>query len=209
MTTESYSEDSVRKISMIIELLNQIINALDGFRKDYTKKFNFSKLMDFLNLPKSEIDDIIYLILNYQEKFNSVFKNYLIKKKVIDGKIYLIAEEKSKLHLIPKKPSYSVPTTIKIKKYHAHILSDIIYVFKYIKRGKGFTANSNCNDLINSLKDLKKIHPYFFEIYENGLIYPSKLGIKLGELVLSYNKSNKEFTSIKIDNYKIMVISDK
>ena len=52
-------------------------------------------------------------------------------------------------------------------------------------------------------------YPYFFEMYQNGLVYPSKFGMKLGELVLSFNKSNKELTNLKLDSYIVEVISDE
>ncbi|MFX1315418.1 MAG: hypothetical protein ACFE9T_06105 [Promethearchaeota archaeon] len=205
MTTESFFGEYGQEIRRIIDLLNCIIDELEGFRENYTKKFNFSKLMDYLSVPKSEIDQIIYLILNFQDKFNGVFNNYLLKKKVVDGKLYLVTEEKPKVQLIPCK----IPKIIRIKKSHINMLSDIIYVFKYVKRGKGFTIDSNCFDLLNKLKELNKQYPYFFKIYQNGLVYPSKFGIKLGDLVLSFNKSNKELTNLNLDNNIIEVISDE
>ena len=77
-------------------LLNQIIDILADFKRDYTKKFNFSKLSRYLNIPNSEIDNIVSLLLNFQEKFENVFLNYHLKKKIQDNQIYLTVEKRKK-----------------------------------------------------------------------------------------------------------------
>jgi len=205
MTTEPHSKDfNNRDRKKIIDILNYVIDALAGFRDNYTKKFNFTKLMEYLKVPKSEIDDIIYLILNFQDKFNDVFKNHVLEKKVIGGNLYLRAE--------PKKPNQRlifIPEVIKIRHSVLPIFSDLIYLFKYVKRGKGFDIKKNGTDLLKRIKELQEEHPYLFEINGNGLIYPSELGLKFGELILSFSKNNKEFRDIKIDNYSFKVIDDE
>jgi len=205
MTTESLSKDLTnRDRKKVIDTLNYIIDALEGFREDYTKKFNFTKLMEYLKVPKSEIDDIIYLILNFQDKFNDVFKNHILKKRINNGSLYFRAEPKK-----PKQRLIFIPEVIEIKHSVLPIVSDLIYLFKYVKRGKGFDITKNGTDLLKRIKELQEEHPYLFEVKENGLIYPSELGLKFGELILSFSKNNKEFRDIKIDNYSFKVIQDE
>jgi hypothetical protein len=88
------------------------------------------------------------------------------------------------------------------------LINDIVYTFKFVKRGKGFDIAKNCSALISNLKKVKSEHPYLFESHGNGAIYPSKLGLKLGELIISYNKSNKDIKTIEIDNYTFIIKSD-
>lgn len=185
-------------------MLNYVLAALEGFRDDYTKKFNFTRLMEYLKVPKSEIDGIIYLILNFQEKFNDVFKNHVLKKKINDGKLYLITEKnKIDTYQIP------IPEEIRIKKAYLPIISDLVYLFKFVKRGKGFDIESNGIELLRKIKEIHKEYPYLFEEKENGLIYPSELGLKFGELILSFNKNNKEIRDVTINNYSFKVIHDE
>jgi len=205
MTTESLSKDFAnRDRKKIIDTLNYVIDALEGFREDYTKKFNFTKLMEYLKVPKSEIESIIYLILNFQEKFNDVFKNHVLKKKINNGNLYLRAE--------PKKPDQRpifIPEVIEIKHSVLPIVSDLIYLFKYVKRGKGFDIKKNGTDLLKNIKNLQEEHPYLFEVKESGLIYSSELGLNFGQLLLSFNKNNREFTDLTVDNYSFKVIHDE
>ncbi|MFX1320789.1 MAG: hypothetical protein ACFFAQ_04005 [Promethearchaeota archaeon] len=206
MTTESYSKDFTnRNNKKIIDTLNYIVNALEGFRNDYTKKFNFTKLMEYLNIAKSEIDDIFNLILNFQDKFNDVFNNHVLKKKINNGNLYLIAEKKK----ISVQKDIHIPEIINIKQSDLPIFSDLIYLFKFVKRGKGFEIESNRTDLLRNLKKLWQKYPYLFEEKENGLIYPSELGLKFGELILSFSKNNKEITDVTIDTYSLKVIQNE
>ena len=78
-------------------------------------------------------------------------------------------------------------------------------MFKFVKRGKGFNVEANCTELLSNIKELWNYHPYFFEKHESGLMYPSKFGLKLGELILSYNKSGKVIDSMHLDNHIILV----
>jgi len=191
-----------RNDKTIINTLNQIIGALEGFKDNYSKRFNFGRLMEHLKVPKTEIDDLIYLLLNFQEMFNDIFKDYLLKKKIENGTLYLITEKK-KNAIIP------IPAIITIRRSTLPLFSDLIYLFKYVKRGKGFNLKSNGTDLLRKIKAIQKEYPYLFEVRENGLIYPSELGLKFGEIILSYNKSNKEFADIVIDNHTFKVINDE
>jgi len=88
------------------------------------------------------------------------------------------------------------------------LFNDIIYVFKFVKRGKGFDIYQNGSELLVNLKQLKVEHPYLFESKGNGIIYPSELGLNLGELIISYNKSNREIKKLTVDNFTFIVEKD-
>ena len=186
-----------------LQIINQTIESLGNFEDNYDKKFNFSELARRLNIPNTEIDEFIYLILNFQEKFENVFLTYRLKKKIENGTIYLTVE-KREIDSIPIRP----PEIITFSPSQVQLLNDIIYTFKHVKRGKGFDIAKNGTELSSNLKQLNSEHPYLFEIKSNGLIYPSLFGSKLGDLIISYNKGNKELTEITIDNHKVLVINN-
>ncbi len=192
------SNKSVRFISVI----TRVVKILEKFTNYYEKRLNFTKLAGYLNLNPSEIDEVIILILTFQELFTRTFDTYIVKKKIIDNQIFLITE--------PKKCSQSIiPKKIKLSSKNFNLLSDIIYMFKFVKRGNGFDVKTNGTELSSSIKELWNYHPYFFEVNENGLIYPSEFGLKLGELILSYKKSGKVIESIPLDNHIILVEKNK
>ena len=184
-----------------LQIINQTIESLGKFEGNYDKKFNFSELVRRLNIPNTEVDEFIYLLLNFQEKFESVFLTYRLKKKIENGTIYLTVE-KREIDSIPIRP----PEIITFSPSQIQLLNDIIYTFKHVKRGKGFDIAKNGTELSSNLKQLRSEHPYLFETKSNGLIYPSPFGSKLGGLIISYNKGNRELTEITIDNHKVLVV---
>jgi len=191
---DSYNSETSHRIT--IQFLNQIIDILNKYKENYEKKLNFTRLMQQLKIPTSEIDEFVYLILNFQETFENVFKEYRIQKKRQNDQVYLIVEKKIK---------DNNPRTIKISTSHLRLFNDIIYTFKFVKRGKGFDTTKNGSELLTNLKELKIKHPYLFEVHANRVIYPSELGLKFGGLIISYNKSNKDIKKIEIDNYTFIV----
>jgi hypothetical protein len=195
-----YNKEQFRKT---LKVLNQIIDSIGKFEDHYDKKFNFSKLIQLLNIPNSEIDEIIYLILNFQEKFEDVFKKYQLKKYRKNNQVYLITERKQENEKI------EIPPTIYISNSHIKLLNDIIYIFKNVKRGQGFNIDKNGSELLAKVKELQNSHPYLFKSKMNGVVYPSNLGLKLGETIISYNKSNKELNNVIIDKHRIMVMKDR
>lgn len=199
ISSDYYNKEQFQKILLV---LNQIVDYLGKFEDHYEKKFNFSKLAQLLKIPNSVIDEIIYLLLNFQEKFEIVFNEYKLHKYRVNNHIYLITERRC------ENKKSEIPDKINIFQLQLTLLNDIIYVFKHIKRGKGFDLIQNGSALLGKLKQLKEAHPYLFESKENGLVYPSELGLKLGEIVISYNKSNKKLEEVNIDNHVIKVKRD-
>ncbi|GAG82405.1 unnamed protein product, partial [marine sediment metagenome] len=162
--------------------ITRVVKILEKFVGNYEKRLNFTKLSHLLHLTPTEVDEIITLIMSFQELFSTTFNKYSIKKEIKDNQIFLITEPKKTFHYIPNK--------IKLSSEDCNLLNDIIYMFKFVKRGNGFDVKANGTELLSNIKELWNYHPYFFEEHENGL-YPSEFGLKLGELILSYRKSGK------------------
>jgi len=188
------------KNSKIMSVIARIVTVLEKFAGNYGKRLNFTKLARLLNLNPSEVDEIIVLILSFQELFRTTFDEYSIKKEIKDNQIFLITEPKKNNHYIPKK--------IKLSTDNFNLLNDLVYMFKFVKRGKGFDVKTNGSELLSSIKELWNYHPYFFEEHEKGL-YPSEFGLKLGELILSYKKSGKKIEFITLDDHRIQVDNHK
>ena len=87
-------QNSYYNLAEIFKVINHVIEALGEFKNHYDKKFNFSELSKYLSIPKAEIENIISIILNFQEKYDNVFQEYHLKKRIENDKIYLIAERK-------------------------------------------------------------------------------------------------------------------
>ncbi len=181
------SQDFLRK-------LHQIVGALGEFKNYYHKKLNFSKLVTFLKLEDVDKDELIYLILRFQEQFNEVFKDHTLTRKIKSGQTYLVPEKK--LHNYQEK-ILMIPETVRVCKKNSKILSDVTYLFKYVERGKGFDLDTTTN-LIENIKLLRQEHPYFFVKNGNNLVYPSQIALELGNMIQAYNKSNKVLKTIKL-----------
>ena len=208
MTLTSSSSNSEKKSKVAhqntIRLLHQIINYLTEFEHHYIKKFNVSKLAGLLGLSNGDIDEIVTLLLNFQEIFTGVFSHYHLKKVRTGNQLYLVCIKKEGI----ASKEIEIPEIVRFSTSQLKLFNDIIYVFKFVKRGKGFDVLHNGSDLLTNLKQLKAEHPYLFKSHENGIIYPSEFGLKLGELIISYNKSNKEISKLTVGNSTIEVLKD-
>ncbi len=194
-------QDSIKisdfKNGKVVRILTRVVKMLEKFANNYEKRFNFTKLAQYLKLGPLEVDKIIGLILSFQELFTKTFNTYLIRRKIIDNQLFLITERKIINNTIPNKINLSLNDF--------NLLSDITYMFKFVKRGKGFNVKANGTELLSNIKELWNYYPYFFEEHETGIMYPSEFGLKLGELILSYNKSGKNIESMHLDKHIIMV----
>ncbi|MFX1395151.1 MAG: hypothetical protein ACFFAH_16505 [Promethearchaeota archaeon] len=207
MTIDFSVKGSQSHIRKFLGVINQIINAIGEFEGHYDKKFNFSKLTKLLKIPASEINHIISLILNFQDKFERVFSEYKLKKKEINGQIYFITEKKASPMTNKTLENNNTTTVIEksLSKAHSNLLNDIIYVFKHIERGKGFNLSDKTTELLRNVKELYRIHPYLFQKNGNNLLYPSDIALKLGDAILSYMKSGKNINTMTINNYNFII----
>ena len=176
--------------------LHQIIDVLEKFSTNYEKRLNFEKLTQHLKLNSSEADDILSILLDFQDLFHHTLKGYYLQKKIVNNQLYLIPEKEDALSPIPKK--------IRINKAHINLLNDIIYLFKFVKKGKGFDVDTNGTDLLSNIKELCDYYPFLFQ-HQNGFLYPSEFGLKVGELLLSYKKSNRTIDVLQLGDCEVRV----
>jgi len=194
------SSEETLQFRKVCQIVDQIINILNQFQDKYSKKFNFSKLVQYLNIPESESYEFLNLIFSFQNLFEGTFKKYQIRSKKEGSIIYLIAE---------RKEEYLTPTNVQLSNRHAEFFNDLIYTFKSINRGKGFDIkNTNDVEFLNNIEEIRSKHPYLFQSKGNGLIYPSKVGLDLGNLIISYNKSNQKVETFKVDDYIFEVVNE-
>ena len=180
-----------------MNMLIKVVKILEKFTDNYEKRLNVTRLAGYLRLTPIEVDEVLSMILTFQDLFNTTFSEYKIKKEINDNQIFLITELRGLSNPIPKKINLSLED--------CNLLSDVIYMFKFVKRGNGFDIKTNGTELLSNIKELWNYHPYFFEQNENGFMYPSEFGIKLGELILSYKKSSKVIETIQLNGHSIMV----
>ena len=188
--------------SVKIKQLNQILSALEMFQVRKNSLFNLDKLAEYLKLSASELDAVLEVIFRFQKLFDYVFEGYILCKKWKNNKTYLILKQKSKV----KDGSVLELKEIEIDRDQVKLLSDIVYFFQRVKIGKGFDLKRNGTELSRKVKELKKAHPYFFESKGNGLVYPSKLAVDAGNLILSYDRSKKAVSKLQIGEYFVKIV---
>jgi len=185
-----------------IKQLNQILSALEKFEVRKDSLFSLDKLADYLDLSTSELDAFLEIIFRFQKLFDCVFEGSFLCKKWKNDKNYLILKPKSEV----KDGSVLELKEIEIDRDQIKLLSDIVYFFRRVKIGKGFDLKKNGTELSRKVKELKKAHPYFFESKGNDLVYPSKLAIEAGNLILSYDRSKKSVSKIQIGEYFVKIV---
>ena len=199
LTTDSALSSSEERIQFkkVCQIVDQIINILNEFQGKYHKKFNFSKLIQYLNIPELESYEFLNIIFRFQDLFENVFKDYQIRSKREGNTTYLITK---------RKDEYLTPVHIQLSNRETEFFNDVIYTFKSINRGKGFDIKNTNAEFLNKLRLLRSKYPYLFQSNGNGLIYPSNLGLDLGNLIISYNRSNQKIDSFKVKNYVFEVV---
>lgn len=181
-----------------IEILGQVVIALKSFQGKYDKKFNFSKLSRYFQLSESDVHYLATFLINFQDEFKeftNIFKEHELSIKHENGNLYITAKRKKD----------EIPELIKVKKEHSGWLSDLIYTFQHVKKGKGFNLTNKNMEIMKKINILLREHPYFFEKNGSNMIYPSRLGSELGNAILSCKKLNKELETIKIQEHEIRV----
>lgn len=185
-----------------IQLLYQIIEILKKFQDHPNSYFNYSKLIHCLKINPKEGKELLDIIFQFQEIFHSILKESILIQKSKNNTLYLTLADRSELFDYKTLEIHE----IQLNKEQTNLLSDIIYYFQHVKIGKGFNIRYNTSVLIQSVKNLQKIHPYFFEHRGNGLIYPTQLAVTLGNQIRSHNRGNRPLTKLTIDNYIIKFI---
>ncbi len=189
-----------------LKKINIIINALEAYKGNYNKKFNFEKLIESLSIPISEREDVLEIILKFQHLFQSTLRNHKLIPYKINNSLYFITENyKDGQVIIREEENIRKKKEIILDQKDLNNLNNMIYIFKHVNRGKAFNLEKKNSDLIKNIKRFLKIYPDLFCTSEINQIYPSKLGIELGEIINSYFKCNRIFEDIVIENYKIRV----
>jgi len=182
--------------------LHKIVSALERFQTRKNSLFSLNKLANYLNLSERDLEEMIELVLRFQNLFNSVLSDFILCKKWRNDKSYLILKPKSDVAY----QNLSDLKEVEINKTQMNLLSDVIYYFQHVKIGKGFNIYRNKTELSKKVKQLYRSHSYFFEHRGNGLIYPSKLAVEAGKLIQSYNRSKKTISKLQIEDFIIQIV---
>jgi len=186
-----------------ITRLNHVLLALEKFQTRKNSLFSLDKLAEYLKLSASELEEVLELIFRFQRLFSSTFEGCVLCQKWKNGKSFLVLKAKSEV----KSEFKDLETKeIEIARDQVKLLSDIAFYFQRVKIGKGFDLKRNGTELSRKVKKLKKSHPYFFESKGNGLVYPSKLAVEVGNLITSYDRSKRSFSRLKIGDYTVIII---
>ena len=188
--------------SVKIKQLHQIVSALEKFQSRKNNLFSLDKLANYLNLSKQDLEEVLELVFRFQNLFNSVIADFILCKKWRNEKSYLILKSKSEV----SSREYPELKEVEINQTQVNLLSDVVYYFQHVKIGKGFNVIRNKTELSKKVKQLNRSHPYFFEHRGNGLIYPSKIAVKAGRLIQSYNRSKKAISKLQIEDFIIQIV---
>jgi len=199
--SKSSQKNKSSTFNSFITKMNKVLKALKEFKNHYDKKLNISRLAKYLKLPDLEAENLLWLILDFQEQFEVVFKEHRLKKKIIDGQVYLVTEKK---RAMCRERQIFIPKSVLLSEKHISSLSDMIYLFKYVQKGKGFNLKAQDTQLIKDFAKLRMDHPYFFIKNGNNLTYPTEIALELGGIIHSYNKSNKVLKNISLGKCNFM-----
>ena len=182
--------------------LHQIVSALEKFQTRKNSLFSLDKLANYLNLSERDLEEVLELVFRFQNLFNSVISNFVLRKKWRDDKYYLILKPKSE---VSNQDLFDMKE-VEINQTQMNLLSDVIYYFQHVKIGKGFNVNRNTTELSKKVKQFNRTHPFFFEHRGNGLIYPSKLAVEAGMIIQSYHRSKKTISRLQIEDFIIQIV---
>jgi hypothetical protein len=182
--------------------LHQIVSALEKFQTRKNSLFSLDKLANYLNLSERDLEEVLELVFRFQNLFNSVISNFVLRKKWRDDKYYLILKPKSEV----SSQDLSDLKEVEINQTQVNLLSDVVYYFQHVKIGKGFNVNRNTTELSKKVKQFNRTHPFFFEHRGNGLIYPSKLAVEAGMIIQSYHRSKKTISRLQIEDFIIQIV---
>ncbi|MHA1844906.1 MAG: hypothetical protein ACTSWE_11650 [Promethearchaeota archaeon] len=178
----------MNEASTIFKKLHEILDVLEKFKYNKGKKLNLNKLASSLQIPSNLLPKIAYLLVRFQEVFNSL-EEHELELENQGNNYYFSLKEKT----LParNKNLFPPPKRIVLTEDEANILNDMVYSFKKIHRGVGFDLSSQTNN--KRILQLYETHPYFFFKNGNDLYYPSQLALALGQKLLTYKKSRRPF----------------
>ncbi len=154
------------------------------------KSFNLNALSEKLGLTKNELI-FLFTIFIYACDYSNKYLNAM-NIEILNNSIYFTYSE-----------NYIKKISLSIRDYED--LSDIIYLFKNIRKGKGFEINSNSNiPVIAKIRGLYKQYPFMFKKL-NGYIFPSEIGYKLGIAALSFKRINQIPKTLDVLNYRFEI----
>ncbi len=185
------------------------IEALKAFENNYDKKLNINKLFSLMSVPVNDRKVYIDILLEFQEIFHKILKDYELNIIEKDGCTYLKTKKthfiKNRLenNISHKKENFT--EKMELSKSDLVFWNDFIYSFKNVRRGKGFDLSHNTSEICKTLGFLKQKYPCLFFSNGNGLVYPSKFGVELGSKINSYIKVNHDFKQIFLYGCKISI----
>jgi len=154
------------------------------------QSFNLNDLSEQLNVSTKNLT-FLFTIFIYACEFSHEYRDKIDIKISNDTVNFYY----SKRHL--------KEISLNIKDYKD--ISDIIYLFKNIQRGKGFEVKSNSNiPIIKKIEVLNNRYPFIFKRL-NGFIFPSEIGYKLGNVALSFKRTNQIPKKLDILNYRFII----
>ncbi|MHA2087869.1 MAG: hypothetical protein ACW972_06315, partial [Promethearchaeota archaeon] len=56
--------------------ITRVVKILEKFARNYNKRLNITKLAKYLKLNSHELDEIMSLILRFQDLFTTTFESY-------------------------------------------------------------------------------------------------------------------------------------
>jgi hypothetical protein len=177
--------------------LQTLIKLLEHYSQKNHLTLNLIKLTEMMNISQDELDILLEIVFQFQ----AIFKNGLQTKS-----LHKVRKNNMCYLSLSDCQSSVLNTGIELSKIQCNLLSDMIFEFQYISKGKGFDIRYPSTELIKNIKELKNLHPYFFEYRGNGLVYPTELALKIGKQLEIYNRTNKSVSKITCENYTITII---
>jgi len=180
-----------------------LLIALKPLKSRPNQQLNMTRFGACYNLSSEQTKTLIDLVLQFQSFFFDGSERFFIQSRWKNGALYLslVSENEFKKQSNDKE--------IYLSSRHANTLLDLTYVYQCVKIGKGFDSNLVKSDLCQKAKKLYAHHPYLITQKGNGILYPTSLGIQLGEQLRIYSKLNRKVTIIDIDDYVIHVGDEK
>ena len=115
-----------------IKQLHQIISALERFQTRKNSLFSLDKLAGYLNMSERDLEEMLELVFQFQNLFNSVYPDYILCKKWKNDKCYLILKPKSEV----SSREYPILKEVEINQNQVNLLSDTIYYFQHVRLEK-------------------------------------------------------------------------